>query len=347
MLDVKTYFKRHIKCRYIFVKELSKIVGRKVIQRIYDSEGKLVSKECSCCHEIKPISEFNKHKIAIDGLRPRCKECLKKYRQDNAESIREYKKQYRKDNAKSIREYHKQYRKDNAEKIKEHRKENAESIKKYQKKYRKDNAENIKEYHKQYQKDNSEKIKEYQKQYYIDNSESIKERRKQYQKENAEKIKEYKKQYRKDNVESIKEYNKEYKKEYNTKKVQQALQQIKTEVEADPNKYNYTKNKEIYGIIYLVHNVKANRYYVRQTTIGFDNRYPSGWLYEHGRKNSVKHDLQLYGKESFKFTKLFKVAHSQYELDKLEAYYIDYYNSYENGYNENRGNIFTDRGKEI
>ena len=83
-----------------------------------------------------------------------------------------------------------------------------------------------------------------------------------------------------------------------------------------------------------------------QTTIGFDNRYPSGWLYEHSKKDTVKHDLELYGENSFEYTKLFKIAYSQYELDKLEAYYINYYNSYENGYNETRGNIFTDRGKE-
>ena len=145
------------------------------------------------------------------------------------------------------------------------------------------------------------------------------------------------------NAESIKEYKQEYYQEI----TQEALQQIKTEVESNPEKYNYIKGKEPYGIIYLVHNNKSNKYYVGQTTVGFDIRYKSGWLYEHGYKNSVKHDLQLYGKESFKFTKLFKVAHSQYELDKLEAYYIDYYDSYENGYNENRGYIFTNRGKGI
>ena len=78
MLDVKTYFKRHIKCRYIFIKELSKIAGKSKVKRIYDNEGNLISKECSCCHKVKPTSEFNKYKIAIDGLRPRCKECLKK-----------------------------------------------------------------------------------------------------------------------------------------------------------------------------------------------------------------------------------------------------------------------------
>lgn len=124
------------------------------------------------------------------------------------------------------------------------------------------------------------------------------------------------------------------------------MQQIKIELESNPRKYNHTEGKEIHGIIYLVHNIKSDRYYVGQTTIGFDNRYPLGWLYGHSKKDTVKKDLQLYGKESFKFTKLFKVAHSQHELDKLEAYYIDYYDSYENGYNETRGNIFTDRGKE-
>ena len=218
-------------------------MGRKqILQRNYDEEGKLISKECSCCHKVKPVSEFNKSKSSKDRLQFKCKECLRKYRKNNAESLKECKKEYRKNNA-----------------------------------------------------------------------------------------------------ESLKEYNKEY----NTKKIQEALQQIKTEVENNPDKYNYIEGKDIYGIIYLVHNINSDKYYVGQTTIGFNNRYPLGWLYEHSKKDTVKKDLQLYGKESFEYNKLFKVAYSQYELDKLEAYYINYYDSYENGYNENRGYIFTDRGKEI
>lgn len=281
-------------------------MGRKqIIKRNYDNEGKLISKECSCCHEVKPVSEFNKSKSSKDRLQFKCKECLRKYRKNNAESIKEY---------------HKEYYRDNTENIKERSKE-----------YYKNNAENIKEYKKQYYKDNTENIKEYQKQY-----------QKQYRKDNAESIKECKKEYRKNNAESLKEYNKEY----NTKKIQEALQQIKTEVENNPDKYNYIEGKDIYGIIYLVHNINSDKYYVGQTITGFDNRYPLGWLYEHSKKDTVKKDLQLYGKESFKFIKLFKVAHSQYELDKLEAYYIDRYDSYKNGYNETRGNIFTNRGKE-
>ena len=202
-------------------------MGRKqILQRNYDEEGKLISKECSCCHKIKSVNEFNKHKGRKDGLQVKCKECLIMYNQKNKDKIKEYFQEY---------------------------------------------------------------------------------------------------------------YNKQ---------IQEALQQIKIEVEKEPEKYNYIEGKEIYGIIYLVHNINSDKYYVGQSINSFDIRYPSGWLYTHNKKDTVKHDLDLFGEDSFEYIKLFKVAHSQHELDKLEAYYIDYYNSYENGYNETRGNIFTDRGKE-
>ena len=215
-------------------------MGRKqILKRIYNNEGNLISKECSCCHEMKLASEFNKDKI---------------------------------------------------------------------------------------------------KEYLINNSEKVKERKRNYYKNNIKKYKKY--------AEDNKEHRAYTQKQWYSKQVQEALQQIKIEVENNPEKYNHTEGKEIYGIIYLVYNIKSDKYYVGQTITGFDNRYPKGWLYDHGHKNTVREDLELYGENSFEYTKLFKVAHSQYELDKLEAYYIDYYNSYENGYNETRGNIFTNRGKE-
>ena len=232
-------------------------MGRKqILQRNYDEEGKLISKECSCCHKIKSVNEFSKHKGRKDGLQVKCKECLIMYNQKN-----------------------------------------------------------------------KDKRKEYNQQYIQDNKDRIREQKRQYQQKNKDKIKEYFQEY----------YNKQ---------IQEALQQIKIEVEKNPDKYNYTEGKEIYGIIYLVHNINSDKYYVGQSINSFDIRYPSGWLYTHNKKDTVKHDLDLFGEDSFEYIKLFKVAHSQHELDKLEAYYIDYYNSYENGYNENRGNIFTDRGKE-
>ena len=239
-------------------------MGRKGVLRNYDSDGNLISLECSKCHEIKAVSEFSKHKNRKDGVDTRCKECIKQYR-----------------------------------------------------------------------KENTDKIKEYNAEYYNQNADKRKKRNAEYYKQNAE----YYAEYYKQNVDKRKEYHAEY----HNQKVEQSLIEIKAYVEQNPQRYNYNPNKEIYGIIYLVHNVKSDKYYVGQTTVGFDNRYQSGWLYEHSYKDTVKEDLELYGESSFEYVKIFRVAHNQQDLDKLEAYYIDYFNSYENGYNENRGNIFTER----
>ena len=181
--------------------------------------------------------------------------------------------------------------------------------------------------------------KQYGKEYRNQNADKERERRKEYYKENADKERERSKQHYKENADKERERSAEY----HNQKVEQSLKEIKTYVEIDPQKYNYNSNEQIYGVIYLVHNVKSDKYYIGQTTVGFDNRYQSGWLYEHSRKDTVKTDLELYGEDSFEYTKIFKVAHNQKDLDKLEAYYINYYNAYENGYNSNRGNIFTER----
>ena len=221
-------------------------MGGKRVLRNYDSDGNLVSLECSVCHEVKAVSEFSKDKSKKDGVCTKCKDCHAEYYQQNADKITEYQSEY--------------------------------------------------------YNQNKDKIAEYQS-----------------------------------------EYHKEYDKERYNSKVEQSLIEIKVYVGQNPQRYNYNPNEEIYGIIYLVHNVKSDKYYVGQTIIGFDNRYNKGWLYEHSYKDAVKEDLELYGKDSFEYTKIFKVAHNQQDLDKLEAYYIDYFNSYENGYNETRGNIFTER----
>lgn len=139
-------------------------------------------------------------------------------------------------------------------------------------------------------------------------------------------------------------------------KIQQALEDIRLIVEANPTKYDYIPGMEIYGIIYLVYNRITKRYYVGQTTVSFDIRYSDGFFHNHIEgKEDIEHsypnqllqqDLELYGEESFEFNKLFKVASNQYELDKIEAYMIDKLEAYTKGYNRTRGNLFTNRGLE-
>ena len=215
--------------------------------------------------------------------------------------------------------------------------------KQYRKQYYKQNADKIKEQNAEYRKQNADKIKEqsakYNAEYYKQNKDKKKEYQSEYRNQNKDKIKEYKSEYYNKNADKVKEQSREY---YN-QKVEQSLVEIKVYVEKDPKKYDYNPNKEIYGIIYLVHNVKSDKYYVGQTINSFDIRYNMGWLYEHSCKDAVREDLELYGEDSFEYVKIFKVAHTQQDLDKLEAYYIDYFNAYENGYNEKRGNIFTER----
>lgn len=52
------------------------------------------TKQCTCCKEVKPLSEFSKEKARKDGHQSQCKECTK-----------EYQKEYNKANADKMKEY--------------------------------------------------------------------------------------------------------------------------------------------------------------------------------------------------------------------------------------------------
>ena len=159
---------------------------------------------------------------------------------------------------------------------------------------------------------------------------------KKHYEENKEQIKDCKKKYWKENKEQINEHRKKHYEEL----CDEEIARTKTIVEQDPTKYDYKVGEEIYGVIYLVYCKPANKYYVGQTTIGFDNRYQNGFFNDkkHKTKDNLKEDLEKYGEDSFEITEIFKVAHNKEELDDLEVYYIDYFNSYYDGYNETRGN---------
>ena len=93
-------------------------------------------KQCSKCKETKPVSEYTKSKDKPDGLRYRCKFCIKQYCADHKEKKKQYNKQYRAKNIEKIKEKKKQHYAENRECILEQKKqyytEHKEKKKQYQ-----------------------------------------------------------------------------------------------------------------------------------------------------------------------------------------------------------------------
>lgn len=75
------------------------------------------TKICTKCGRELPIERFSKDKHHKDGLKSQCKDCDRQYIIRNIE----YFKKYRKNNAESIKQYLKQWRKDNPEYEKKYR----------------------------------------------------------------------------------------------------------------------------------------------------------------------------------------------------------------------------------
>jgi DNA polymerase III alpha subunit (gram-positive type) len=305
----------------------------------YWKDGVMELKQCTKCKEIKLVERFNRRG---NGYVSKCKECEKQYRKDNEEHY----KQYYKDNKEHISEYGKQYYKDNIERVKErHRRyeeEHKEELKAYRKQYYKENAERHKESCKRWEENNKEHRKECSKQYYQNNKEYYREYHKQYAKNNTDKIKEYHKQHYETNKEHIKERTKQYlqrNKENNLQVVSNMIEQINP----------IMKNLPIYGYIYKFENIKTGHIYIGQSTIPFKRRYSGGikgWIKERKEYANQQFIEELTNEEDFEVEEVFDIGISKWHLDKLESFYINKFNSCDNGYNNKEGNHSTNDGLE-
>jgi hypothetical protein len=88
-------------------------------------------KSCSSCNEVKDFKYFYKGKGYKDGYRSTCKDCVKKYQEENKDSKKEYLKNYKDKNKNILKLKNKEYRLKNIDKIKEWRSNNEEYIKKH------------------------------------------------------------------------------------------------------------------------------------------------------------------------------------------------------------------------
>lgn len=112
------------------------------------------TKRCSCCGQVKPVSEFHKNKSKPDGLHLACKVCRKaeskQYIDKNKESVyNRQKERYLKDRDKYL------------DMMSRYREANKEVLKQKQKEYREKNSETKKNRDRLYYAANKDKIREY------------------------------------------------------------------------------------------------------------------------------------------------------------------------------------------
>lgn len=85
------------------------------------------------------------------------------------------------------------------------------------------------------------------------------------------------------------------------------------------------------GVIYCFHNIKNNKRYIGQT-VNLHSRYKDHF---NSKLNDEFHQELRKNPDNFEFIILEEVKET--ELDNREIYWIDYYNSFLDGYNNNKG----------
>lgn len=119
-------------------------------------------------------------------------------------------------------------------------------------------------------------------------------------------------------------------------------------------------NLEVYGIIYKIENLVNGKVYIGQTTQGFNKRYNRSGkdiervykTHKKCEKSNIRHNhhllksIEKYGFDNFKVDKIIDYAFSEYELDIKEKCWIQYYDSFYNGYNMTLGGDSAMRGSD-
>lgn len=115
-----------------------------------DALADVIFRPCSKCGDVKPLSGFNRDKRYRLGRVHQCRECQRensrRWREENADRIREYVRQYYAENVDRYRELNRQYRAENADRKRE-----------YDHQYRAENADRIREYTRRWKQENPDK----------------------------------------------------------------------------------------------------------------------------------------------------------------------------------------------
>lgn len=114
-------------------------------------------KKCTRCGEAKPRTEYYREKLSKDGLRSRCKDCMKWYgrtrrienraevlareaawREANRDSVRERQLKWEQDNREHVRQLQRKWREENHDHLREYRRNRYQEQPRYQEKAHQD-----------------------------------------------------------------------------------------------------------------------------------------------------------------------------------------------------------------
>ncbi|WP_252225084.1 NUMOD1 domain-containing DNA-binding protein [Clostridium sp. KO2] len=132
------------------------------------------------------------------------------------------------------------------------------------------------------------------------------------------------------------------------------MEDVKCKNKLKGNRKMKIGNLEVYGVIYKITNKINNKVYIGQTTRdkGFNGRYcykgigiERVYNYHKDCKDKENDSLnshllfsiEKYGFENFEVNEIFDIAFSKQELDIKEICWISIFDSYKNGYNQNKG----------
>lgn len=98
------------------------------------------------------------------------------------------------------------------------------------------------------------------------------------------------------------------------------------------------KQKDYYGIIYVITNKANNKKYIGQTINTFKQRYRNG-LYKDASNPHLKNAIKKYGEHSFIVNECLIKCYSKEELDRMEQVFITTFRTFDPnyGYNKNYG----------
>ena len=321
---------------------------KKVKREYYANNKELHSERC------KKYREENKEKVDAkrreyyyNNREEISKQRKEKYK-ENKEEILKQQKEYYERNKEAVKEYSKRYYQENKERInlrnKIYNENNKEKLAIAKKKWYEENKEDILKYHKEYHTRNKERKAEYDREYRARNKEHKREIDKKYRDAHKEEIKIKKSEYAKNNRDKINEYCRrkdKINKQKNIQNITEMLEQLNPALEG--------LNLNAYGYIYKVSNIKTGHVYIGQSTMPFKRRYSGGikgWIKERKEKANQQFIEELTNEEDFEVEEVFDIGICKWHLDKLESFYIDKFNSYDNGYNNNAGHHDTDEGIE-